>query len=125
MKSQRMILPVLALATAAFSTLPGAAIADGDAFNRFNDRTTFVLDGARPYQHQSMASNAEALTNRFNDRTSHVRDSERPYQRLPAAVPSGNEVVAREILTNQFNDRTTHILDSARAYQQRSAIARR
>lgn len=123
MKSQRTILPALALATAAVWTIPNAAEADDERFNRFNDRTTFVLDGTRPHQSRSMASGAEALINRYNDRTSHVRDSERTYQR-PEEL-SGRGVAAREVLFNQFSDRTANVRYSGRANQHRSATAQR
>jgi hypothetical protein len=123
MKSQRTILSALALATAAVWTIPNAAEADDERFNRFNDRTTFVMDSARPHKSRSMASSAGTLTNRYNDRTSHVRDSERPYQRLEEL--SGSEIVARDVLFNQFSDRTANVRYSGRAHQYRSVTARR
>lgn len=125
MKLQPNLLPVLALATATFSTIPGAAMADDERFNQFSSRAPVVQDSTRPYQHQSTASYAGARLDGFNDRTSHVGDSERPYQRPLVTGASGNQAVAREILTNPFKERTTYILDSARAYQQRTATAQR
>jgi hypothetical protein len=126
MKRQHTLVSALVLTTAAFAALSGAAVAQNDPFDRFNNRTPYaVADSTRPYQRATPApATAPLASSGFNERTDPVGDSTRPYQR-PLAAP-GEERVARQVLFNQFGDRSApEVRDSARGYQYPVATAQR
>jgi hypothetical protein len=73
MKRQHTLISALVLSTAAFATLPGAAVSQNEPFDRFNRRTHHAVgDSNRPYQHSAPAPAADALASSgFNDWTGH------------------------------------------------------